>query len=153
MPCETSHRRVKQSAWRAVVVTLAVTVLTGCGRSTGATVSGRVTIDGQPAPPGIRIDYQPEVAGGSSSTGYTDADGRYVMRFNVNMLGVMPGESVVRLSIPMNFAGAGAPQVSEPLRGIRLPDSVGRETTLRKIVKPGHNEIDIAVETQPAARR
>lgn len=126
---------------------------TGCGRSAGATVSGRVTIDGRPAPPGIRIDFQPQVPGSSSSTGYTDAEGRYVMRFNVNMLGVMPGESVVRLSIPQDFASGGAPQVSEPLRGIRLPDSVGRETALRKTVKPGHNEIDIAVETQPAAPR
>jgi len=125
---------------------------TGCGRSAGATVSGTVTIDGRPAPPGIRVDFQPHVPGSSSSTGYTDAEGRYVIRFNVNMLGVMPGESVVRLSIPEDFTGGGAPQVSELLRGIRLPDSVGRETALRKIVKPGHNELDIAVETQPAAR-
>lgn len=151
MPFDTSrlHHGLK-TAWPAVAVILATTVLAGCGRSTGATVSGRVTIDGQPAPPGIRIDFQPEVAGGSSSTGYTDDTGRYVMRFNVNMLGVMPGESVVRLSIPQDFTGGGAPQIPDRLRGIRLPESVGRETTLRKTVKPGHNEIDIDVTTQPA---
>jgi hypothetical protein len=140
MPCETFRLHDGPNTWwPAVAVVLGTTVLAGCGRSTGATVSGRVTIDGQPAPPGIRIDFQPEVAGGSSSTGYTDADGRYVM----------PGESVVRLSIPQDFTGGGAPQIPDKLRGVRLPESVGRETTLRKTVKPGHNEIDIAVETQP----
>lgn len=144
--------RTEPAAWGAVAVCLVAALVSGCGRSAGATVSGSVTIDGKPAPPGIRIDFQPQVPGSSSSTGYTVAEGRYVMRFNVNMLGVMPGESVVRLSIPQDFTGGGAPQVSVPLRSIRLPESVGRETTLRKIVKPGHNEIDIAVETQPASR-
>lgn len=136
--------------WHGAAVFLVAALLAGCGRSTGATVSGLVTIDGQPAPPGIRIDFQPQVPKSSSSTGYTGADGRYVMRFNVSMLGVMPGESLVRLSIQPELGASGPAAIPAALRGIKLPESVGMNTTLRKTVKPGHNEIDIAIETQPA---
>jgi len=139
-------------AWRIAAACAAAVFAGGCGRSTGATVSGRITIDGKPAPPGIRIDFQPQVPNSSSSTGYTDAEGRYVMRFNVNVLGVMPGESMVKLSILPDMAANGPAAIPEALREIKLPDSVGMNTALRKTVKPGHNEIDIAVETDAAPR-
>jgi len=131
-------------------VSLMVASLAGCSRSVGATASGTVTVDGKPAPAGIRVDFEPQIKGGSSSSGYTDDDGRYEMRFNVNRLGVMPGESVVRISILPEIGITGEPLVPESLRAIRLPDSVGRNTAIRKTVQPGANTIDIAIETTPA---
>jgi hypothetical protein len=121
----------------------------GCSRTAGSTVSGTLVIDGKPAPAGIRIDFEPQVEKASSSTGYTDAQGRYTMMFNRDIAGVMPGESVVRLLILPDFAPDGVKPLADELQRIRLPDSVSRNTTLRKTVKPGHNEIDITVETAP----
>lgn len=134
----------------AVLACLAIVVSDGCSKTAGSTVTGRLTIDGKPAPAGIRIDFEPQVENASSSTGYTDDDGRYEMRFNVNRLGVMPGESVVRISILPEISITGEPLVPESLRAIRLPDSVGRNTAIRKTVQPGANTIDIAIETTPA---
>lgn len=139
------------SRWSAVALAgfacLLIGTLSGCSRSVGATASGTVTIDGKPAPAGIRVDFEPQFKGGSSSSGYTDAAGRYELKFNVNTVGVMPGESVVRLSIQPTFSVDGKPSLPEQLRDIRLPDSVGIASTLRREVKPGRNTIDIAVET------
>lgn len=122
----------------------------GCTKTAGSTVTGMVTIDGRPAPAGIRIDFDPQVEKASSSTGYTDANGRYEMRFNVHRLGVMPGESLVRLFILPPIGLTIEPVIPASLRAIRLPESVSTRTTLRKTVKPGVNTIDIAIETKPA---
>lgn len=131
----------------ALVTGLVLASFCGCGPSIGATAVGTLTIDGRPAPAGIRVDFEPQVKGASSSTGYTDANGRYELRFNVNTVGVMPGESLVRLSIQPTFTGDGKPFMPEELRAIRLPDSVSRRSTLHRTVKSGANQIDIAVAT------
>lgn len=141
-----------QSIVCLTAVSLAVASLAGCSRSVGATASGMVTIDGKPAPAGIRIDFEPQIKGGSSSSGYTDAAGRYQLQFNVNTVGVMPGESIVRLSIQPTFSVDGKPSLPEELRAIRLPDSVGIKSTLRRTVKPGANRIDIDVESGAAGK-
>lgn len=123
----------------------------GCGSGVGATVTGLLTIDGKPAPAGIRIDFEPQVENASSSTGFTDARGEYEMKFNVSKVGVMPGESLVRVSILPEIDARGKPTVAEGLEGVKLPDSVGRNSTLRKTVKPGRNRIDIAIESEAAS--
>lgn len=125
----------------------------GCGSGVGATVTGLLTIDGKPAPAGIRIDFEPQVENASSSTGFTDARGEYEMKFNVYSVGVMPGESLVRVSILPEIGANGKPAVAEGLEGVRLPDAVGKNSTLRKTVKPGRNRIDIAIESDAAARK
>jgi len=139
------------SRWSAFalagVACLVIGTLSGCSKSVGATASGTVTIDGKPAPAGIRVDFEPQIKGGSSSSGYTDAAGRYELHFNVNTVGVMPGESIVRLSIQPTFSMDGKPSLPEQLRAIRLPDTVGQRSTIRQTVKPGRNTIDIDVQT------
>ena len=138
---------IKYSIGLSMVAGLVLASFSGCRPSVGATAVGTITIDGRPAPAGIRVDFEPQVKGASSSTGYTDANGRYELKFNVNTVGVMPGESLVRLSIQPTFTGDGKPFMPEELRAIRLPDSVSRNSTLRQTVKPGANQIDIAVDT------
>lgn len=138
---------IKRSAEIALLMVVILPFVCGCRPTVGATAVGTITIDGQPAPAGIRVDFEPQVKGSSSSTGYTDANGRYELKFNVNTIGVMPGESLVRLSIQPTFTGDGKPLMPEELRAIRLPDSVSRNSTLRRTVKSGANQIDIAVVT------
>lgn len=138
---------ITRSAGIALLLGIILPSVCGCRPSVGATAVGTITIDGQPAPAGIRVDFEPQVKGASSSTGYTDATGRYELKFNVSTVGVMPGESLVRLSIQPTFTGDGKPLMAEELRAIRLPDSVSRNSTLRRTVKSGANQIDIAVAT------
>jgi hypothetical protein len=126
-------------------------LLSGCGSPIGATVTGLLTIDGKPAPAGVRIDFEPQVENASSSTGFTDARGEFEMMFNVNKKGVMPGESLVRIAVLPEVGPGGAPVVVKELEALRIPDSVGRSSTLKKSVKPGHNRIDIAIETDAAS--
>jgi hypothetical protein len=128
-----------------VVMLSGVAALSGCGSPVGATTQGAVTIDGRPAPPGIQVYFEPQFRGGSPSTGVTDDAGRYALRFNVNTVGVMPGEYVVRLLVPQELGSDGIPRVKKELRDVRLPESVGRNSTLRRTVKPGANQIDVSI--------
>jgi len=126
-----------------------VIALAGCGRDgVGATAVGVVTIDGKPAPAGIQIDFQPLGPGGSTSTGITDAQGRYDLFFTAARRGVMPGECQVRLSITDAPGPNGIPTVPEQLKGVRLPEAYrGDGSPLTRTVKPGHNTINIEIDT------
>ena len=134
----------------AISLVLGLVILAaGCNQGgVGATASGVLTIDGKPAPAGIMLEFQPQVAGSSPSMGITDASGRYVLKFNVNTVGVMPGDSVVSLSIPPTGGPDGVPKVSESLASLRLPkECVGPNSKLIRTVKRGSNTIDIAIDT------
>lgn len=122
----------------------------GCGpRSPGATVTGTLRLDGQPAPAGLRIDFQPLDPGGSGSSGATDTAGRYELWFNANLRGAMPGEHVVSVSVKRMTGPDGIPNVPEPLRGVRIPRTAGESSTLTRTVKPGANTIDVDIESSP----
>ena len=136
---------------------LALTMLSGlacasgCGRqSAGATATGTVTIDGRPAPSGIRVDFLSVAAGGSMSTGYTDDSGRYDLFFNANLRGVMPGDCIVRLSLSETTGADGLPAIPEALRHIRIPASFGEQSETIRTVNPGANTIDLDVTTADA---
>ena len=66
---------IKYSIGVSMVAGLVLASVCGCRPSVGATAVGTITIDGRPAPAGIRVDFEPQVKGASSSTGYTDANG------------------------------------------------------------------------------
>ncbi len=140
-----------------VGVSLLVAVLGfGCRpASVGATVSGTLLLDGQPAPAGIAIEFTPKTSGGSPSNGITDGSGRYELRFSAYTLGAQPGEHVVTLQIPQASNADGTPAGIPPaLSHIRLPASVsGPRASLTRTVKPGRNRIDIDVATDGAATR
>ena len=63
----------------------------------------------------------------------------------MNTVGVMPGEYVVRLLVPQELGSDGIPRVRKELHDVRLPESVGRNSTLRRTVQPGVNHIDIDI--------
>jgi len=134
------------SRWLGAVACLAI-VVSGCGRGgVGATARGIVKIDGQPAPAGIRVDFQPQGPNGSPSSGMTDAKGQYELFFTAARKGVMPGECLVRVTVNPQIID-GRPQVPAALKDVRIPESYGRQSTLTRTVKPGHNTIDIEIDT------
>jgi hypothetical protein len=106
-----------------------------------------VTIDGAPVPAGIRVDFQPLGETASPSLGITDANGRYELFFTAARKGVMPGECLVRLSVMSEISADGIPTLPEALKAIRIPDHYGRKSKLTRTVKPGHNQIDIAIDS------
>ncbi len=118
---------------------------TGCAPKMGATVTGRVSFDGEPAPAGVIVTFQPQVPNSSASTGVTDPDGRYDLRFNARLRGAMPGESVVWLAIAEEVGTSGSTTRKPPT----IPPHYGAKSTLRKDVKPGPNVIDIEIVTAP----
>jgi hypothetical protein len=134
--------------WLGTIATLAVVVV-GCGPpGVGATAEGVVTIDGKTAPSGIRVDFQPQGPAGSPSMGVTDANGRYKLFFTPARKGVMPGECRVMLQPSREYGPDGTPQIPEALKSLRLPwDYAGEQSPLIRTVKPGWNQIDIAIDT------
>jgi hypothetical protein len=138
--------------WLFILVAAALPFLSaGCGpRGVGATGSGTVTIDGKPAPAGVRIDFQPQGPQGSPSMGITDATGKYDLRFTAARKGVMPGECIVRVTVTREMV-QGVLTVPEALKGVVIPDHYGQQSKLIRTVKPGHNQIDIEIDTKSAA--
>lgn len=129
-----------------------VAVALGCGgRSPGATASGTVTIGGKAAPAGIRVDFQSAAPGGSMSSGFTDDRGRYELWFNANLKGVMPGECVVRLSLPEGSGADGSSGLPEALREVRIPEDMGERSQVTRTVKRGANTIDIDIPAEKAS--
>lgn len=128
----------------AFIAGLALTVA-GCQPSVGATATGTISINGKPAPAGIVVRFQPQVPRSSASIGVTDAAGRYDLRFNARIRGVMPGESVVSLSIAAEPGANGKSSLPKTLEQIRIPAAFGERSTLTKVVEPGANVIDIDI--------
>jgi hypothetical protein len=147
------QRRAQQRmASPAAAIFCLVTAALGCGRPTvGATASGLVTINGKPGPPGLRVDFQPHGWSGSPSMGMTDAKGRYDLMFTSSVRGVMAGEFVIRVSLFLARGPDGIPKAADTLAGLHIPDSYGRNSTLVRTVKPGHNTIDIEIDIVAAS--
>lgn len=134
--------------WIAGVIACVAAVMGGCGpRGVGATASGILTIDGKPAPAGIRVDFQPDGPKGSPSTGITDEKGRYELWFTPGNKGVMPGGGRVMIQLPRATGPDGPRQMPGALENIRIPAVfAGEQSPLTRTVKPGHNTIDIAID-------
>ena len=59
----------------------------------------------------------------------------------------MPDECLVRVTIMPEMSAEGIPKVPELLKDVRIPEHYGRQSTITRTVKPGHNQIDIEIDT------
>jgi hypothetical protein len=66
-------------------------------------VSGRVTLDGQPLAKAV-ITFD-DVQDGTFSFGQTDSSGNYKLRLDSDMMGVKPGRKIVRISTTRKILG------------------------------------------------
>jgi hypothetical protein len=73
-----------------VAIIVVTCVLSGCG-SEYATVTGRVTLDGEPLP-NATVSFMPEAEGGRPSFGRTGADGGYSLHKTHRINGALPGK-------------------------------------------------------------
>ncbi|MDR1957589.1 MAG: hypothetical protein LBQ54_00835 [Planctomycetaceae bacterium] len=113
----------------------------GCGDSqkTGY-VTGKVTIDGQPAPAGLAVIFYPQDAKVNfPSKGITDANGNYEMSLSFTKKGVHSGVNKVAIE---NDGGDDSAIVN-----VKIPRRFNEETEITYDVKPGKQTYDINIET------
>lgn len=117
-------------------------VVTGCGDSIADysqidlhSVSGRVTLEGQPLSDAL-VTF--ESSDSQFSYGLTDADGRYVLQFDSVKPGVTPGDKVVRISTKRRLPGMeGGEEGSAPSEGAD-PEGPPKEVRVEQ-VPPHYN--------------
>ena len=136
-------------SFRRTIAIASLGLLCGCGSSlTDATVTGVVTIDGERAPEGIQVLFQPTAKGSSPSSGTTDAEGRYELRYNALTSGATSGEHVVSFTIRYEEDENRVPFVPSHLKGIRIPRALQEDSSLKKTVEAGANQIDLEITTK-----
>jgi hypothetical protein len=136
----------------ALIGTIAVAAATGCGSSSEATVSGVVTLDGNPIPKGGMISFVP-AAQGTQSYAMSDDSGGYEV-YTGRTEGLRAGEYKVTVvarekSALTMAADGGPPPPGKEItpRWYAYPDSSG----LSFKVEPGSNEINLELTSQPPA--
>jgi len=125
----------------AIVFTAFSLMITGCGGGGDqpdlGTVSGTVTIDGQPAG-NVLVTFTP-AAGGRQSTGQTKDDGSYKLVYTTDSMGAIVGEHNVTISGMVVLD-------DESSDTMNSESSVPKEyVDITKVVtvEPGSNEIDL----------
>lgn len=145
-------RPIHYGFFAAILIGLAASV--GCGSGALPSLSGTVTIDGNPAPAGVALQFSPTSEGGSPSYAQTDANGNYEAQFSFNKTGIQPGEHSVKLipgsvETPMPEIGPNGrpvgPAPKNPLSG--LPKTYWEEIEVIT-VQPGPNAHDIVLKSE-----
>jgi hypothetical protein len=125
----------------------AVALLAGCGG--GGSVSGKVTLDGQPLTSGT-VTFHP-IASGPVAIGTIGSDGRYELAVGQDR-SVPPGEYLVTVEATEPVAAEPTPAKGPPRppaapKRITPAKYADRATTdLRFTVKPGGNKIDLELK-------
>lgn len=135
---------------RAFLLLAALALPIGCGGSDGPVlgrVSGRVTLDGQPLEMAT-VEFVPEMPEGSSSSGVTDASGRYELMYLEGRRGSLPGKYVVRITTwRQEHVPGGTPhEIAE-----RVPSSYNTDSGLRRDVTTGSNTLDFELDSASAS--
>ena len=116
-------------------------VASGCGGSDDTpelgTVSGTVTLDGDPVP-NANVSFTP-VEGGRPSAGTTDEDGYYELMYSLNNPGALPGEHRVGITTATTVTNEAGDDVEVPEK---IPAQYNTETELTKKVEPTSQTID-----------
>jgi len=129
------------------LIAAAIGLCLGC--SSGDTIEGNVTFDGQPVERGS-ITFEP-ASGTGPSAGGTVQNGRY----EIDMAGVISGEMIVRISAVRSTGkkiAAGPPEppgtLVDEVRPF-IPAAYNEQSTLKAEVKPGKVVQDFTLKSQP----
>ena len=130
-----------------MITSAAVATLAGCGSEFGATVSGVVTLDGNPLTPG-QVTFAPSGPGSLPATSKLESDGSFEL-LTQKKPGLAPGTYKVAVQAfrpPDVPKGQRTFTPSEPL----VPEKYLSVKTsgLEFTVEPGNNTIDIPLVSQ-----
>ena len=113
-------------------------------------VTGRVTMDGKPLP-GVTVRF--EGPPNRFADGKTDADGKYVLMYDSNQAGCLPGEKVVRIMQGGGGEGEEAPVEGadgrDPAPPQSIPPSYNRRSTLKANVSAEKSKFDFDLKSNP----
>ena len=123
-----------------LILCAAATGLAGCNSGPDmGTVTGKVTLDGQPAE-GLEVEFEPKQAGtGTSAIGYTQPDGSYELYYPGDRKGAPPGEYTVRIR------GA---ERDDPAEQKVVAPRFNMESELSATVESGANTFNFEVESK-----
>ena len=123
-----------------IIGMVSLLAVAGCGGNSDlASVTGTVTLDGEPLE-GAAVVFAPTSAG-ATAYGRTDAQGRYEMMFSDDEKGAWLGENIVRIST--EDVGSG----DSPARPEVVPAIYNQRSTLRANVEKKANTFDFALES------
>jgi hypothetical protein len=101
-----------------------------------------VKLNGKPLS-GATVEFQPEHEG-RPSTGTTDDEGRYVLRYTANQGGAEVGTHTVRIRAEVTKKD----RFGEPvIVGDRVPGRYNSQTELKEEVESGRNEINFDLQS------
>lgn len=122
------------------------TIATGCGGPHGASVSGKVTLDGKPLP-NANVTFHPAGGAGAIAYGQTDTSGNYVLATGTDK-GLAPGDYAVTVvaTVEVPPATPNAEMTFKPITPARYADV--EQTDLRMNVTSGSNSFPLALTTQ-----
>lgn len=122
------------------VLALSAGFLAGCNKGPSlATVTGRVTLDGEPAE-GLQVEFLPkDGSAGATSLGFTRSDGTYELHYPGEKTGAVPGEYIVRIQ-GAETDGESPPKIVAP--------KYNTASELTAKVEPGVNKLDFEVTSK-----
>lgn len=135
----------RHSFLRIGLAIVGLSALAGCGSGNLGTVSGNVTLDGQPLPNATLI-FTPTAAGGSTTAARTDTAGSYTLVHSREVDGAILGPYSVWISTKQ------AADESDP-SSAAVPERVPNKyrtpaAALKADIKPGNNKIDFALQSK-----
>jgi len=142
--CVQSARSAK--SWPVyVVASMVVLAAAGCGRSGPelGSVTGTVTLDGQPLPGAVLV-FTP--AAGRVSRARTGPDGTYELRYAGNEPGALVGEHKVTISTRWMDEDVNTGKIVQIPE--KIPAKYNDKSDLVKTVESGSNTIDFAVTSK-----
>ena len=136
----------RHSLFLVVASIVTVSLGSGCGGRSGpalGTVTGKVTLDGEPVP-GLSVTFIPEDRG-SPSYGGTDENGVYRLYFNQNRVGAELGShKVIIENREPETDDSGKPIDDTPI--VKIPKKYQQPGQLTADVGSGRNNIDFDLE-------
>lgn len=127
---------------RLSLLLLGCFLIVGCGGGDTGTVSGTVTVDGQPTD-ALEVEFIPVDVENGPAMGYTSQGGKYQLIQGRGNKQIPVGDYRVAISV---FGEAATPEV----KALKLPPTYtsAEETELQATIKSGANTIDFDLQTQ-----
>ena len=136
-------------ASRILLILLAFSTVAGCGDGL-ATVSGTITLNGEPIAGGPRmygtVSFYPESGSGAPAVGIIDESGRYTLKTGAQS-GVEPGAYLVGIAVKKVTIPADPNAMPQPTLITPKKYASVTESGLREEVNPGANTFDFALSS------
>ena len=140
------------SRFAAWALGFAVLLCAGCGQSDGyaelglVEVTGNVTLDGQPLP-GAQVAFEGEDK--RVATGTTDASGKFVLMYDSQTPGALPGPKTVRITTAAAEVEGGGAAEGAVVAAEKIPARYNTKSELKADVSASSKSFNFDLKTAP----